>query len=94
MPGLGLLHAGEAIPNFLVAWTALTLILHNLDRYGGPGYLPALPFLAIVLGLPWLCLGGLHLFRRRASDQLSENNAASSAVDAEYLAETRPPTDS
>lgn len=67
VPGLGLLHAGEAIPNFLVVWTALALILYNLDRFGAQGYLTSGPFLALAVGLPWLFLGGAHLIRRRAT---------------------------
>ncbi len=93
MPGLGLLHAGEAIPNFLVVWTSLALVLYNLDRFGGPGYLPEVPFLVLALGLPWLCLGGIHLFRRRALDQPSDESTALSAVGAERLAETHPTAD-
>jgi membrane-bound metal-dependent hydrolase YbcI (DUF457 family) len=66
--GLGLLHAGEGIPNFLVVWTALALILYNLDRLGGPGHLLAAPYLALAVGLPWLVLGGTYLSRRRAAE--------------------------
>ncbi len=88
-PGFGLLHAGEAIPNFLVVWTSLVLILYNLDRFSGPGYLPGVLFLMLAIGLPWLCLGGLRFVRRRASGQTNEEHVALSAEGAERLAETQ-----
>jgi membrane-bound metal-dependent hydrolase YbcI (DUF457 family) len=31
--GLRLIHSGDAIPNFVTVWTALVLILFNLDRF-------------------------------------------------------------
>ena len=34
--GARLLHSGDAIPNFLAVWTALVLILFNLDRFSAP----------------------------------------------------------
>ena len=87
-PGLGLLHAGEGIPNFLVVWTALALILYNMDRFGGPGYLAPGPYLALAIGLPWLCLGGVHLLRRRTALDQDLQHVAMSATGAERLAET------
>jgi membrane-bound metal-dependent hydrolase YbcI (DUF457 family) len=62
--GLGLLHATDAIPNFLVVWTCLVLILLNLDRFGGAAILPIPAYLGVGLGLPWLVLGIVHLRRR------------------------------
>ncbi|MGC9467810.1 MAG: metal-dependent hydrolase [Anaerolineae bacterium] len=85
VPGLGLLHAGEAIPNFLTVWTALALIFYNLDRFGGPGYLKPLPYFVLIVGLPWLVLGGWRFLKRRRAEQL----AAAAWVDAERLAESR-----
>jgi membrane-bound metal-dependent hydrolase YbcI (DUF457 family) len=63
-PGLGLLHSGDPVPNFLVVWTSIALILLNLDRFAGPGVLSQGPYLLLVMGLPWLLLGGAHLLRR------------------------------
>ena len=33
IPGPGLIHASDAIPNFLTVWTSVALILFNLDRF-------------------------------------------------------------
>ncbi|MGC9522767.1 MAG: metal-dependent hydrolase [Anaerolineae bacterium] len=86
IPGLGLLHADEATPNFLVVWTALAVILLNLDRLGGPSWLPVVPYLLLVIVLPWL-LGIIHRVRRRAST--SSDGVAAAAIDAERLAEAQ-----
>jgi membrane-bound metal-dependent hydrolase YbcI (DUF457 family) len=57
--GLRLIHSGDAIPNFATVWTALVLILFNLDRFSGkaPFFEPnsfLLFSLAIPVGLLWL----------------------------------------
>ncbi len=55
--GLKLIHSGDAVPNFFAVWTALVIILFNLDRlspaplieplkYFGLAWLPALFLLA------------------------------------------------
>jgi len=51
--GLRLIHSGDAIPNFVTVWSALTLILFNLDRYSGkaPFFEPA-SFLLFALAIP------------------------------------------
>ncbi len=64
VPGVGALHANDAAPNFLAVWTSLAVILLNLDRLGGPGRLPVLPYLAGVLGLPWGVFLVARLWRR------------------------------
>jgi len=64
MPGLRLFRSGDAIPNFLTVWTSLALILFNLDRFSPSPLLPALIYLPLALGLPWLVLGGLYLRQR------------------------------
>jgi membrane-bound metal-dependent hydrolase YbcI (DUF457 family) len=63
-PGLGALHSGDAIPNFLTVWTAIVLILFNLDRFSEAPHLPQPAFLLGALGVPWLVLGGLYLWRK------------------------------
>ena len=88
-PGLGLLHAGDAIPNFLVVWTSLALILLNLDRLGGPAVISPGPYLLLAVGLPWLLLGGLHLRRVRAGVRMD----AEARRDDERLAEAEAHTD-
>ncbi len=64
LPGLHLLRSGDAIPNFLTVWTALALILFNLDRFSAKPLLPPFLYLALAIGLPWVALGGLYLDRR------------------------------
>jgi membrane-bound metal-dependent hydrolase YbcI (DUF457 family) len=64
IPGLGLLHASDAAPNVLAVWTALAVILFNLDRLGGPGLLPSY-YMGLVVGAPWAVLGLTSLLRRR-----------------------------
>jgi membrane-bound metal-dependent hydrolase YbcI (DUF457 family) len=82
-PGLGLLHAGDPLPNFLVVWTSLALILFNLDRFGGPGSLPRGPYLLLAIGLPWLLIVGTY----PAGGQRGASEAPDSAGDADRLAE-------
>ena len=67
LPGLGLLHAGEAIPNFLTVWTALALILFNLDRFAAQPRLSQPAYLALSIGVPWLILGGTYVLRKARS---------------------------
>ncbi len=64
IPGPGLIHAGDAIPNFLTVWTALTLILFNLDRFSGAPRFAPLPYLLVAVGMPWLILGGVYIGRK------------------------------
>jgi len=61
IPGPGFIHASDAIPNFLTVWTAIALILFNLDRFSARPLLPVRPYLFFALGLPWLVLGGIYL---------------------------------
>ncbi len=64
MPGPGLIHAGDAIPNFLTVWTSLALILFNLDRFSATPRLPQMPYLLGALGVPWAVLGGIYIWRK------------------------------
>ncbi|MCD6287185.1 MAG: metal-dependent hydrolase [Anaerolineae bacterium] len=66
-PGLGLLHAADAWPNFLTVWSSLSVILLNLDRLGGPGLLPVGPYLALVVAGPWAVALAVRLWRRGRS---------------------------
>jgi membrane-bound metal-dependent hydrolase YbcI (DUF457 family) len=62
IPGLGLIHASDAIPNFLTVWTSVALILFNLDRFSGVTRLLPASYLLFAVGLPWLILGGAYVF--------------------------------
>ncbi len=64
------LHSGDAIPNFLAVWTALVLILFNLDRFSAPAQnrpplLDPLVYFATTLILPALVLIGVYAHERR-----------------------------
>lgn len=57
--GLGLIRSGDAIPNFLVVWTGLAVILLNLDRFSTAPLIPVWPYVLAVIILPCLFLLGL-----------------------------------
>jgi membrane-bound metal-dependent hydrolase YbcI (DUF457 family) len=64
------LHSGDAIPNFLAVWTALVLILFNLDRFSAPAQnrppvLDPLMYFGTTLFLPALVLIGVYAHERR-----------------------------
>ena len=68
--GARLLHSGDAIPNFLAVWTALVLILFNLDRFSAPiqnrePMLTPLIYFTTMLFLPMLILIGVYAWERR-----------------------------
>ena len=63
--GLQLLRSGDAIPNFLTVWMAVTLILFNLDRFSAQPRLDSWWFLGLAVVLPIVVLGGLYQWQRR-----------------------------
>ena len=64
--GLGLLHSGDAVPNFLSVWTAVMVMLFNLDRFSAqPRLEPWWAFLGLTVALPGVLLGGIYRSRRR-----------------------------
>ena len=67
--GLGLIHAGDAFPNFLTVWTSLSLILFNLDRFAAIPRLPQVGYLLVVIGIPWILGGGMALASRFRKDR-------------------------
>jgi membrane-bound metal-dependent hydrolase YbcI (DUF457 family) len=87
--GLRLLRSGDAIPNFLTVWSALMLILFNLDRFSAQPRLDPRWFLGLTVVLPLLVLGGLYERQRRGwpgtrealrqRDMLSEAEGVDSA---------------
>lgn len=89
VPGLKIIHSGDAIPNFLTVWTALAVILFNLDRFSAQPQLPPLPYLLGALGVPWVILGGSYAWRKlrpavqRFSDEFSRQ--AEMVAEAEEL---------
>jgi membrane-bound metal-dependent hydrolase YbcI (DUF457 family) len=63
--GAQLLHSGDAAPNFLTVWTAVTVILFNLDRFSAQPRLDPLWFLGLAVALPVVVLGGVYQWQRR-----------------------------
>ncbi len=68
--GARLLHSGDAIPNFLAVWTALVLILFNLDRFSAPvqnrdPLLTPVIYFGTMLIAPALILLGVYAWERR-----------------------------
>lgn len=63
--GARLLRSGDAVPNFLTVWTALALILFNLDRFSARPLLNPWLYLGLAVVLPLVVLGGLYQWRRR-----------------------------
>ncbi len=88
IPGPGLIHASDAIPNFLTVWTSAALILFNLDRFSGAARLLPSSYLLIAVGLPGFILGGLYVLgqSRRAHPQHSRENVRQ----AERITEASP----
>jgi hypothetical protein len=84
--GLGWLHSGDGPPNFLTVWTAVALILFNLDRFSALPRLPAIPYLLLTVLLPLLALGGLYGRARRRTP--GTGPAVDALRQAEMLAET------
>ena len=71
--GLELLHSGDATPNFLTVWTALMLILFNLDRFSDQPQLgPWWAFLGLAVVLPLILLLGVYRWRRRCGPEKVE----------------------
>ena len=60
-----MLRSGDAIPNFLTFWSAIALILFNLDRFSGQPQLNPWWFLGLGVALPVVVFGGLYQRQRR-----------------------------
>jgi len=67
--GLGLLHSGDPLPNFLTVWLAAALILFNLDRFSTAPRLPTIPYLLGAVLLPLLILSASFWRARRRESQ-------------------------
>ncbi len=62
--GLQFIRSGDGIPNFLTVWSAIVLILFNLDRFSAQPRLAPGWFIGLAV-VPLAVLGGLYLRRRR-----------------------------
>ncbi len=63
--GLQLLRSGDAMPNFLTVWTAVMVILFNLDRFSAQPRLDAGWFLGLAVVLPLVVLGSVYWWQRK-----------------------------
>ncbi len=71
--GAQLLRSGDALPNFLTVWTALALILFNLDRFSARPLLNPWLYLGLAVVLPLVVLGGLYQWLRRKKPEARES---------------------
>ncbi len=83
VPGLGLIHSGESLPNALTVWTALMLILYNLDHQAATPLLLGTPFFPLAVGIPWLSAVTYFLWKKGKQLPL----AAEAIAQAEVIAE-------
>jgi len=88
IPGPGLIHATDAIPNFLTVWTSVALILLNLDRFSGETRLLPSSYFLVTVGLPWLVLAGLYALRN--TRKLPAQPSRESVRQAERISEASP----
>jgi membrane-bound metal-dependent hydrolase YbcI (DUF457 family) len=61
VPGLGLFHSGEPLPNFLTVWLSCAVILLNLDRFSAAPAIPMVPYVLAAIVPPCLGLVALSL---------------------------------
>jgi membrane-bound metal-dependent hydrolase YbcI (DUF457 family) len=64
VPGLKMIHSGDAIPNFLTVWISVAVILFNLDRFSAQPMLDPWWFLALAVALPVAVLGVAYLIQK------------------------------
>lgn len=83
--GLKLIHSGDAVPNFLTVWTAVMLIILNLDRFSAHPRLDPVLFAALALALPVAVMGGAYFWRK----QRDHRGGAESLRQGEVLSEVK-----
>jgi len=86
--GLQLLRSGDAIPNFMTVWTAVALIIFNLDRFSAQPLLNPWWFLGLAVALPVVLMGGLYQYQRRrrkpeTKESLQQQDILSEAEEVE-----------
>ena len=82
VPGLKLLHSGDALPNFLTVWLSLVLIVFNLDRFSAAPVLTPLPYFLTTLIVPWtLILGASWMLGRKRAPRTPEAIAVSEVLE-------------
>jgi membrane-bound metal-dependent hydrolase YbcI (DUF457 family) len=84
--GLQWIRSGDAIPNFLTVWTAVSVILFNLDRFSEQPLLNPAWFLGLAVAAPLVLLGGVYQWRQRRA--MAEGRETQEALEqADILAE-------
>jgi membrane-bound metal-dependent hydrolase YbcI (DUF457 family) len=83
MMGFKWMRSGDAIPNFLVVWVGLAVILLNLDRFSGAPIIPVWPYIWSVIVVPCLLFLALGVWenlnaRRRPPAMLQGRRPAMS----------------
>jgi membrane protein implicated in regulation of membrane protease activity len=86
----GLIPGKDAAPNFLTVWTALALILFNLDRLSAQPRLNPWWFLGLAVALPVAVVGGLYQWQRRrgereARESLQQRDIVSETEEVEIV---------
>jgi membrane-bound metal-dependent hydrolase YbcI (DUF457 family) len=61
--GLKLYHSGDWIPNLLLVWVSLALVLLNMDHARAMPLVAVGPYLAFVVALPVVTLSALYVWR-------------------------------
>jgi hypothetical protein len=64
VPGLKMIHSGDAIPKFLTVWISVAAILFNLDRFSAEPRLDPWWFLGLAVALPAAVLGAVYLAQK------------------------------
>lgn len=64
VPGLKMIHSGDAIPNFLTVWISVAAILFNLDRFSAEPRLDPWWFLGLAVALPAVVLGAVYFAQK------------------------------
>ena len=87
--GARLLHSGDAIPNFLAVWTALALILFNLDRFSAPAQHRAPLFNPLIYFTTLLIVPGLIAIGVYARERRKQHVPRATAQQADIVAELK-----
>jgi membrane-bound metal-dependent hydrolase YbcI (DUF457 family) len=64
VPGLKMIHSGDAIPNLLTVWISVAAILFNLDRFSDQPMLDPWWFLGLAVALPLVVLGVAYFVQK------------------------------
>ncbi len=80
--GLGLLHSGDPLPNFLTVWTSATLVLYNLNRFSAVPRFNGNVFLLWAVFLPAAAMIGAMAYQARERERVKEETSAARGKEA------------